>query len=80
MMARICDGERNLCAVVGLERDDGRGRGGEGAEVCGGAGFLGSHLCERLLADDNEVISVDNHHTGSRDKIESMLPDRRPGN
>ena len=28
--------------------------------VTGGAGFLGSHLCERLLAEDNEVICVDN--------------------
>ena len=67
-----------------------RGRGGDAIRkrddaptpvlVTGGAGLLGSHLCERLLADDNEVISVDNHYTGSRDKIESMLPDRRPGN
>ena len=37
--------------------------------VTGGAGFLGSHLCERLLADNNEVICVDNYFTGSRDNI-----------
>lgn len=32
--------------------------------VTGGAGFLGSHLCERLLADNNEVICLDNYFTG----------------
>ena len=37
--------------------------------VTGGAGFLGSHLCERLLAADSEVICVDNYFTGSRENI-----------
>ena len=41
--------------------------------VTGGAGFLGSHLCERLLAEDNEVICVDNYYTGSRDNIAAAL-------
>ena len=41
--------------------------------VTGGAGFLGSHLCERLLADGNEVICVDNYFTGSRDNIAAVL-------
>ncbi len=36
--------------------------------VTGGAGFIGSHLCERLLAEGAEVISVDNYFTGSRKK------------
>ncbi|TGT68618.1 SDR family oxidoreductase [bacterium M00.F.Ca.ET.159.01.1.1] len=36
------------------------------ALVAGGAGFLGSHLCERLLADGYEVIALDNFHTGKR--------------
>ncbi len=34
--------------------------------VTGGAGFLGSHLCDRLLRDGRKVISLDNFHTGSR--------------
>ncbi len=37
--------------------------------VTGGAGFLGSHLCERLLADGNEVLCVDNFFTGSKANI-----------
>lgn len=35
--------------------------------VTGGAGFIGSHLCERLVADGHRVISLDNYFTGSRD-------------
>ena len=34
--------------------------------VTGGAGFLGSHLCDRLLGDGHKVVSLDNFHTGSR--------------
>ena len=41
--------------------------------VTGGAGFLGSHLCERLLADGHEVICVDNFYTGTRGNIEHLL-------
>ena len=41
--------------------------------VTGGAGFLGSHLCERLLAEECEVLCVDNYFTGSRDNITAML-------
>ena len=41
--------------------------------VAGGAGFLGSHLCERLLEEGNEIICVDNYYTGSRDNIADML-------
>lgn len=37
--------------------------------VTGGAGFLGSHLCEELLAEDNQVVCVDNLMTGSMDNI-----------
>ena len=41
--------------------------------VTGGAGFLGSHLCERLLADGHDVLCVDNYFTGSRVNIAPML-------
>jgi UDP-glucuronate decarboxylase len=41
--------------------------------VTGGAGFLGSHLCERLLSDGHEVIALDNYYTGSRKNIEHLL-------
>jgi UDP-glucuronate decarboxylase len=42
--------------------------------VAGGAGFLGSHLCERLLNDGHEVLCVDNFFTGSRENIRHLLP------
>ena len=41
--------------------------------VTGGAGFLGSHLCERLLRDGQEVICLDNFFTGSKDNIAHLL-------
>jgi len=41
--------------------------------VTGGAGFLGSHLCERLLNDGHDVICVDNFFTGTRDNIQHLL-------
>jgi UDP-glucuronate decarboxylase len=41
--------------------------------VTGGAGFLGSHLCERLLADGHEVLCVDNFYTGARHNIAHLL-------
>lgn len=40
--------------------------------ITGGAGFLGSHLCDRLLKDGNEVISVDNYFTGHKDNIKHL--------
>ena len=45
--------------------------------VTGGAGFLGSHLCERLLADGHDVLCVDNFFTGTRDNIFSLLDNKR---
>ncbi len=41
--------------------------------VSGGAGFLGSHLCTRLLADGHDVLCVDNYFTGSKDNIAHLL-------
>ena len=41
--------------------------------VTGGAGFLGSHLCERLLAEGHDVICLDNFFTGSKDNVAHLL-------
>jgi UDP-glucuronate decarboxylase len=41
--------------------------------VTGGAGFLGSHLCDRLIADGNDVLCVDNFFTGSRGNVAHLL-------
>ncbi|MBN2777338.1 MAG: SDR family oxidoreductase [Bacteroidales bacterium] len=41
--------------------------------VTGGAGFIGSHLCERLLKDGNEVICLDNYFTGSKSNIIHLI-------
>ncbi|TGS34779.1 NAD-dependent epimerase/dehydratase family protein, partial [bacterium M00.F.Ca.ET.180.01.1.1] len=57
----------------------GRRRGGNfdrgRALVAGGAGFLGSHLCERLLSDGYEVIALDNFHTGKRYNLAGIARD-----
>jgi UDP-glucuronate decarboxylase len=41
--------------------------------VTGGAGFLGSHLCERLLAEGHDVICVDNFYTGTKENIMHLM-------
>ncbi|MDZ7841115.1 MAG: UDP-glucuronic acid decarboxylase family protein [Gammaproteobacteria bacterium] len=41
--------------------------------VTGGAGFLGSHLCEKLLNDSHEVLCVDNYYTGSKQNVAHLL-------
>jgi len=45
--------------------------------VTGGSGFLGSHLCDRLLAQGAEVICIDNFFTGARDNIEHLIGEKR---
>jgi len=41
--------------------------------VTGGAGFIGSHLCERLLSEGNEIICVDNFFTGSKENVVHLM-------
>ena len=41
--------------------------------VTGGAGFLGSHLCERLLAEGHDILCVDNYFTGRKDNIAHLI-------
>jgi UDP-glucuronate decarboxylase len=41
--------------------------------VTGGAGFIGSHLCERLVAAGNDVLCVDNFFTGTRDNVAHLI-------
>jgi dTDP-glucose 4,6-dehydratase len=45
--------------------------------ITGGAGFIGSHLCERFLADGDDVICMDNFRTGSPDNIAHLFQNRR---
>jgi UDP-glucuronate decarboxylase len=45
--------------------------------VTGGAGFLGAHLCEKLLENGDEVLCIDNFFTGARRNIEHLLSHRR---
>ena len=45
--------------------------------VTGGSGFLGSHLCERLLNEGNEVLCVDNFFSSARANVEALMDNRR---
>ena len=45
--------------------------------ITGGAGFIGSHLCEKLLANGDDVLCLDNFFTGSKDNIRHMMPSDR---
>lgn len=62
--------------VLKLDAKPGRKRADRGrALVAGGAGFLGSHLCQRLISDGYEVIALDNFHTGKRHNLAAMARD-----
>ena len=72
---RLFSENENGCAVSRQSR---------GAEECamrilvtGGAGFIGSHLCERLLGEGNEVLCLDNFFTGRRENIFHLLDNPR---
>jgi UDP-glucuronate decarboxylase len=45
--------------------------------VTGGAGFLGSHLCDRLIDAGNDVLCVDNFYTGSKENVQNLLGHKR---
>ena len=45
--------------------------------ISGGAGFIGSHLCERLLGEGNDVICIDNYFTGHKSNIRHLLNPER---
>ena len=45
--------------------------------ITGGAGFIGSHLCERLLSEGNEVICLDNYFTGRKENIFHLMDNNR---
>lgn len=42
--------------------------------ITGGAGFIGSHLCERLMAENHEILCVDNYFTGRRHNVAHLMP------
>ncbi|MDB5444318.1 MAG: NAD-dependent dehydratase, partial [Phenylobacterium sp.] len=44
--------------------------------VTGGAGFIGSHLCERLLGQGHEVLCIDNFYTGTRRNVARLMDDQ----
>ncbi|MCL2541537.1 MAG: SDR family oxidoreductase [Nocardioidaceae bacterium] len=45
--------------------------------VTGGAGFLGSHLCDRLIAEGHDVLCVDNYYTGTKENLSGLLAEPR---
>jgi UDP-glucuronate decarboxylase len=45
--------------------------------ITGGAGFIGSHLCEKLLASGGDILCLDNFYTGSKDNIRHLMPSDR---
>jgi dTDP-glucose 4,6-dehydratase len=67
-----------MCGIVVLSRFGGVKRElGMRLIITGGAGFIGSHLCERFLADGHEVLCLDNFITGTRRNIKAFLSSPR---
>ena len=59
-----------------MSAQGGSASGGKTILVTGGAGFIGSHLCEKLLAAGNRVICLDNFFTGSRKNIRQLIKNK----
>ena len=57
--------------------DDLKGDATKRILVTGGAGFLGSHLCERLLGEGHDVLCVDNFYTGSKENVANLMGNPR---
>ncbi len=65
-------------ARAGTRNTGGRhAHGGKTICVTGGAGFLGSHLCERLIADGHWVVAIDNFHTGRPENVAGLTRSNR---
>ena len=45
--------------------------------ITGGAGFLGSHLCDKLIAEEQDVLCIDNFFTGTKDNILHLMGEPR---
>jgi UDP-glucuronate decarboxylase len=52
-------------------------RNGRRVLITGGAGFIGSHLCERLLTQGYDILCIDNFYTGTRHNVHHLLSDSR---
>ncbi len=64
-------------ARTGFDRSRSETIGRKRVLVTGGAGFVGSHLCDRLVTEGHDVLCVDNFFTGSKDNIAHLLPNPR---
>lgn len=60
-----------------IEVDHPRSISGQTALVTGGAGFLGSHICDRLLAEGHNVVCIDSLITGNIENIRDLLDNPR---
>jgi UDP-glucuronate decarboxylase len=67
------DGDTISAIAIGVKHSMGRAYGRKRIVVTGGAGFLGSHLCAKLVAMDHDVLCVDNFFTGTRDNVLPLL-------